>query len=82
MPVVTYFAYVLCAIIMAACMSTLGVLTLMGSKIVVRTIVGSNTTSQSLGTWCLTVFFFVGICTAFSCGAKVGDFLLNGPPCW
>ena len=40
--VVTYVSYVLCAVMMPACMRTFGVHTVMGSKIGVRPIVASN----------------------------------------
>ena len=49
-PVVTYLDYVLCDIMTSACISTFGVHTVIGSKIVLRTIVGSNTLLQATGT--------------------------------
>ena len=49
-PVVMYVSYVLCAVMTSACMSTFGLHTVMGSKIRVRTIVGSNTPLHTVGT--------------------------------
>ena len=44
--VITYVAYVLCAVMMSAYMSTFGVHTVIGSKIGVHTKIGSNTSEQ------------------------------------
>ena len=48
--VVMYVAYVLCATMTSLFMSTFGVCTVMGSKIRVRTIFGSNTLLHAAGT--------------------------------
>ena len=41
-PVVTYVAYFLCAVMTSACISNFGVRTVVGSKIGAHTIVGRN----------------------------------------
>ena len=48
--VVTYVDYVLCATMSSSFMSTLAVRTVMGSKIGVHAIFGSNTPSHAAGT--------------------------------
>ena len=75
-PVVTYVDYVLGAITMLAFMSTFGVRTVIGSRIGVHTIFGSNNLARCSHLLPDGNFgFCVGICTEFSCGAKVGDVL-------
>ena len=49
-PVVTYVAYILCAVMKSACISTFGVRTFMGSNIEVYTIVRNNTPSHNADT--------------------------------